>query len=336
MKILVTGAAGFIGYHTVLSLLKIGHEVVGMDNLNDYYNVSLKRARLHASGIDVQKISYGEPFTSKLHNAYKFIQCDLTDITKLSSIFRSLQFDKVINLAAQVGVRYSITNPSSYINSNIVGFNNILECCKDNNIKHLIYASSSSVYGDSVSFPSKESDNTDNPISLYAATKKADELMASCYSHLFDIATTGLRFFTVYGPWGRPDMAPLLFAKAIDEKQPIKLYNNGKMFRDFTYVDDIVNGIITVAEHPSHVKKRAIYNIGTSKPIALFDFVRVLENVMGKTAIKNMYPMQPGDVVKTYADTSALEKDYGYKPTTSLELGLSKMIEWYNEYKHLL
>lgn len=336
MRILVTGAAGFIGYHTVVSLLKLGHEIVGIDNLNDYYNVNLKKARLHASGIDVQAIKYGETLASTLNNTYKFVQCDLTDRSNIFSIFHTFQFDKVINLAAQVGVRYSITNPSSYINSNIVGFANILECCRDNNIKHLIYASSSSVYGDSVSFPSKESDNTDSPISLYAATKKADELMASCYSHLFDIATTGLRFFTVYGPWGRPDMAPLLFAKAIDKSQPIKLYNNGNMFRDFTYVEDIVKGIITVAEHPSSVKNNAIYNIGNSHPIALLDFVRALENVMGKTAVKNMCPIQPGDVIKTYADTSALEKDYGYRPTTSLELGLSKMAEWYKEYKHLL
>ncbi len=345
MKILVTGAAGFIGFHLVKALLERGDEVVGIDNICDYYDVNLKYSRLAETGINKDSISLNVPVHSANYANYIFIKLDITDRKNLDKLFFSYSFVRIINLAAQAGVRYSLENPYSYIEANIVGFLNILECCRHHKIKHLVYASSSSVYGNNAKMPLSTSDNVDHPISLYASTKKSNELMAHTYSHLFGIPTTGLRFFTVYGPWGRPDMALFLFTKAILIDKPIKVFNNGEMNRDFTYIDDIVKGIVRVLDHPpvsdpddkddSSVSTTApykIYNIGNSSPVRLMDFIEAIEAKLGIRAIKELMPMQPGDVPMTWADTSDLESDLGYKPNTSIYEGVGRFIDWYKEY----
>ncbi|NDW08340.1 NAD-dependent epimerase [Dysgonomonas sp. 520] len=337
MKILITGTAGFIGFHLVEKLAKQDDiEIVGIDNINDYYDVNLKYARLKTSGIDKEKIACGSLVESSIHNNYSFLKLDLADYQSLQDLFKTQKFDIVINLAAQAGVRYSIENPHSYVQSNIVGFTNILECCRYNNIKHLIYASSSSVYGMNNDVPFSENDNVDYPVSFYAATKKSNELMAHTYSHIFHLPTTGLRFFTVYGPWGRPDMAPMLFAKAISEGKAIKVFNHGDMQRDFTFIDDIIAGVAGLidklpdekSEHPFY----QIFNIGNSSPVKLMDFISTLENAIGEKAILDMQPIPPGDVTITYADTTKLEKCINYKPNTTIEEGVSSFIEWYNSF----
>ena len=318
MKILITGAAGFIGFSLTRRLLERGDSVVGIDNLNDYYPVALKRARL--AEIDSP--------------AFRFIEMDIADRKALPELFSAEHFDCVVNLAAQAGVRYSIENPWAYVDSNLVGFANILECCRHYPVGHLVYASSSSVYGGNEKVPFSEDDKVDNPVSLYAATKKSNELMASCYSKLYGIKATGLRFFTVYGPWGRPDMSPMLFAKAISAGQPIKVFNNGDMMRDFTYIDDIVEGVVRVMEHAP--ASHEVYNIGCSNPVKLMDFISEIEDALGRKAEKLMLPMQPGDVYQTYADTSKLERDFGYRPGVSLHEGIGKFIEWYRSDKNPL
>lgn len=333
MKVLVTGAAGFIGSYTVKALAGQGNEVVGLDNINSYYDVQLKYDRLAESGIEKERIADRAAVQSSVFPSYRFIKLDLTDREGLTRLFETERFDVVVNLAAQAGVRYSIENPYAYIESNVVGFLNLLECCRHYPVQHLVYASSSSVYGLNEKIPYSETDKADTPVSLYAATKKSNELMAHAYSKLYNIPTTGVRFFTVYGPWGRPDMAPCLFMKAILNGEPIKVFNNGQMRRDFTYIDDIIEGLMKIIAHPS--KKEIpfyIYNIGNSAPVELMDFISVIEKTAGKTAVKQMMGMQPGDVVCTYADTSRLEEDFGYKPATSIEEGIGKFYDWYVKY----
>jgi UDP-glucuronate 4-epimerase len=352
MKILVTGAAGFIGFHLVSNLIKRGDEVIGLDNVNDYYDVNLKFARLKETGINKEDIKWQKLSQSLKYANYKFIRINLEDREEIMCLFKKEKFDKVVNLAAQAGVRYSIENPYIYIDSNIIGFINILEACRHNKIQHLIYASSSSVYGNNSKMPLSTSDNVDHPISLYAATKKSNELMAHTYSHLYGLPTTGLRFFTVYGPWGRPDMALFIFTKSIIEGKPIDMYNQGNMFRDFTYVNDIIEGIIRVIDKTrlksnsqqtidnnqlldpsvSRTVPYKVYNIGNSSPVKLIEFVRVIENAIGKNAIKRFMNIQPGDVPKTWADTSDLEKDFNYKPNITVETGVNKFVAWYKEY----
>jgi UDP-glucuronate 4-epimerase len=332
MHILVTGAAGFIGYHLSEKLLARGDTVTGLDNLNDYYAVSLKEARLDRL---------------KSQPAFNFVRADLKDRTDIEALFAGNRFDAVINLAAQAGVRYSLENPHAYIDSNIVGFTNILECCRHHKIGHLVYASSSSVYGMNSSMPFSIHDNVDHPISLYAASKKANELMAHTYSHLYNIPTTGLRFFTVYGPWGRPDMALFLFTKAILADEPIKVFNNGNMQRDFTYIDDIVEGIIRVTDKPATPNPAwngstpdpgtssapyRLYNIGNNNPVLLTDFIGALENALGKTAQKELLPMQPGDVAATYANIDDLVEAVDYRPQTSVQEGINRFVAWYLEH----
>jgi UDP-glucuronate 4-epimerase len=330
MKILITGTAGFIGFHLAKRWLDEGHEVIGVDNINDYYDVSLKYVRLLKTGVEREKIEYGKPVQSKTHEKYHFVKINLEDAVALEKLFADEGFDTVVNLAAQAGVRYSILNPHAYIQSNIVGFTNLLESCRRYPVRHLVYASSSSVYGNDAPAPFLESTKTDSPVSLYAATKKSNELMAYSYSHLYEIAATGLRFFTVYGPYGRPDMAPMLFADAISNKKPIKVFNNGNLSRDFTYIDDIVEGIFRVMRKmPVATPPHTIYNIGCSQPVQLMDFIRTLEEAIGKKAILEMYPMQPGDVYQTYADTSALMRDFGYSPNVSLREGIDRFVKWY-------
>ena len=335
MKILISGSAGFIGFHLVKRLLGEGNEIVGVDNINDYYDVRLKYARLKETGIEENQVEYGKPVQSITFPNYRFIKLSLEDRPTMENLFAEERFDKVCHLAAQAGVRYSIKNPHAYIDSNIVGFMNILEGCRHNKIKHLVYASSSSVYGNSDKVPFSEEDRVDYPISLYAATKKANELMAHTYSHLYHLPTTGLRFFTVYGPWGRPDMAPMLFAKAITEGEPIKVFNHGDLSRDFTYIDDIIEGVVRVIDKiPSENERHPYYqlfNIGHSQPVPLMDFIHTMEEAMGKKAVLEMYPMQQGDVKITYADTSRLEQLVGYKPTTRLEEGVKRFVEWYSK-----
>lgn len=317
MKILVTGAAGFIGFHTVCRLAERGtDQIVGIDNLNDYYAVELKQARLAAS--------------PKTEN-YRFIQGDITDKAFIDRLFKDEKFDRVIHLAAQAGVRYSIENPYSYIDANILGFLNILEACRDNPVSHLVYASSSSVYGENDKIPYSEEDKTDRPVSLYAATKKSNELMAHAYKKLYGIRATGLRFFTVYGPWGRPDMAPYLFMQAILEGRKINVYNHGDMYRDFTYVGDIVTGILAVADSPEATGQE-VYNIGCGSPVNLMDFIRTIEQTTGREAVKEFKGMQPGDVYRTFADTTALERDFGYKPQIGLTEGIQAFYDWYTGY----
>ena len=347
MKILVTGTAGFIGYHLAKKLLERGDEVVGLDSINDYYSIDLKYGRLDDTGIAKKKISYGNKVVSDRFPKYSFIQLKLEDKQKLDTIFVKEKFDRVCNLAAQAGVRYSLQNPMAYIDSNIVGFANILEACRHNSIQHLVYASSSSVYGLNEDMPFSTHDNVDHPISLYAASKKSNELMAHTYSHLFGLPTTGLRFFTVYGPWGRPDMALFLFTKAISNDEPIKIFNKGNMRRDFTYVDDIVEGVIRVIDSsasangywtgksPDPATSKApyrVYNIGNSNPVNLMEFIEAIEESLGKKAIKEFLPMQPGDVPATWADTSDLENDLGYKPNTPVKEGVKRFVEWYRGY----
>ena len=335
MNILVTGAAGFIGFHLCLSLLKHQNKVVGIDNINDYYDTNLKKDRLAILQKDKN---------------FSFIKADLADKEAINKAFDETSFDRVINLGAQAGVRYSLQNPDAYINSNVVGFLNILEACRHHKTAHLVYASSSSVYGMNTSMPFSVHDNVDHPVSLYAATKKSNELMAHTYSHLFGLPTTGLRFFTVYGPWGRPDMAPFLFTSAILEGRPIKVFNNGKMKRDFTYVDDIVEGVVRVTDlipqsnpnfdssNPDPSISSApykIYNIGNNQPVELLKFIETIEEKTGKKAEKIFMPMQAGDVVATYADVSDLMKDTGFSPATPLEVGIGKFVDWYRDYYHI-
>jgi UDP-glucuronate 4-epimerase len=332
MRVLVTGAAGFIGMHISQRLLERGDEVIGVDNLNDYYEVSLKEARL-----------------ARLRDQpnFAFHQLDIADRDAMAALFAAERPDRVINLAAQAGVRYSLTNPHAYIDANIQGFLNILEGCRHTKVAHLVYASSSSVYGGNTKLPFSEHDNIDHPVSLYAATKKANELMAHTYSHLFGLPTTGLRFFTVYGPWGRPDMAPILFTKAILNNEPINVFNNGDMYRDFTYIDDIVEGVVRALDRtaepdpdfkpdaPDPATSNApyrVFNIGNNQPMRLMDFIAAIENSLGTEAKKNFMPMQPGDVKSTSADTSSLDNWVQFRPDTPVELGVSRFVEWYLDY----
>jgi len=324
MKILVTGAAGFIGYHLAQRLLSQGEQVYGIDNLNDYYDVNLKKARL----AQLQS-----------HSEFTFQHLDLSDRAGISQLLQNQKFDRVVHLAAQAGVRYSLENPHAYEDSNLTGFLNILEGCRHSKIEHLVFASSSSVYGANTKIPFAVSDNVDHPISLYAATKKANELMAHCYSHLYNLPITGLRFFTVYGPWGRPDMAYFKFVKAIAENQPIDVYNFGKMQRDFTYIDDVIEGVVRVMYKPpqsnsqnSSIAPYKIYNIGNNSPVELLTFIEVIEAAMGQTVTKNLLPMQPGDVPSTYADVDELMKDVGFKPVTPIEEGINHFVQWYRDY----
>ena len=331
-NVLVTGVAGFIGFHLTRRLLKDGYQVVGVDNLNPYYDVALKEARLEAL---------------KDESNFIFIKMDLTDRNQLGALFSRQAFDVVVNMAAQAGVRYSIENPYAYVDSNLVGFVNLLECCRHHSVKHFVFASSSSVYGANTTMPFSVHHNVDHPVSLYAATKKANELMAHTYSHLYGLPSTGLRFFTVYGPWGRPDMALFLFTRAILEDQPIKVYNHGKMQRDFTYIDDIIEGVVRVMgklpEANPHWNGAApdpgtssapykIYNIGNNNPVELIKFIEVIEAALGKRAQKEFMDLQPGDVVGTYADVDDLMHDVGFKPTTPIEVGVERFVEWFKDF----
>ncbi len=337
MTVLVTGAAGFIGFHLSKMLLANGVEVVGLDNLNNYYDPKLKAARL----------DYLYKLEKKSASNFIFIKEDISDQTKLNKIFEQYKPEKVVNLAAQAGVRYSIENPSAYINSNIVGFSNILECCRHNRVKHLVFASSSSVYGGNKSLPFSESAGVDHPVSLYAASKKCNELMAHSYSHLYGIPCTGLRFFTVYGPWGRPDMALFKFTKLMMEGKPIDVYNNGEMIRDFTYIDDVIESLVRVINKPPKANSNfnnmtpnpskswapyLVFNIGNSNPTSLIDFIAALEKELGIEAIKNFLPMQAGDVSSTAADTSEIESHIAFKPDTSVITGVKKFVKWYKKY----
>jgi UDP-glucuronate 4-epimerase len=334
-KILVTGAAGFIGYHLCEALIKQGHQVIGLDNINDYYDVNLKYARLDQLGIKKETaMVFSEMSESKLHGSQmQFNRLNLEDRVQLPELFKKYKFDMVCNLAAQAGVRYSIENPEAYIDSNINGFLNILECCRHYEVKRLVYASSSSVYGNSDITPFEETANVDYPISLYAATKKSNELMAHTYSHLYKIETIGLRFFTVYGPWGRPDMAMFLFTDAILNNEPINVFNNGYLSRDFTYIDDIISGVVTTLLLDSkNLSLYKLYNIGNGLPIQLLDFIKHLEQVIGATAIKKMLPMQAGDVDQTFANTTRLEHDYNYKPKVIVKEGIKQFVLWYKKF----
>jgi UDP-glucuronate 4-epimerase len=347
MKILVTGTAGFIGSHVALSLLSRGDKITGLDSINDYYDVNVKYGRLERAGIIKNSIEPGKIVHSNKYPGYSFIKMNLEDRAGLERLFTNEKFDMVCHLAAQAGVRYSLTNPYAYIDSNIIGFQNILECCRHNNVKHLAYASSSSVYGLNENYPFSTHDNVDHPISLYAATKKANELMAHTYSHLYRIPTTGLRFFTVYGPWGRPDMALFIFTKAIIEGRSIDVFNNGEMKRDFTYIDDIVTGIIKVLDNPpkgnhswsgkepdpsSSPAPYKVYNIGNNSPVNLMDFIKAIEKAIGKEAKKNFMPMQAGDVPATWADVDNLVKDLGYAPSVNVVDGVERFVKWYIEF----
>ncbi len=322
MKTLVTGAAGFIGMHTCQALLRQGHQVVGIDNLNDYYDPQLKRDRL--------QLLEG-------NSGFEFQRMDVSDADALLKLFQICAFDGVVHLAAQAGVRYSLHNPQAYIQSNLVGFANILETCRTYPLRHLVYASSSSVYGHNTKLPYAESDPVDQPVSLYAATKKSNELMAYSYSHLYGIPATGLRFFTVYGPWGRPDMSPMLFLKAILAGEPIKVFNHGQMQRDFTYIDDIVTGVVEVLKRPpsptpDQIVAHRILNIGNHQPVGLLDYVHLMEKLAGRPALIDLQPMQPGDVLATYADTTAIRKLTGFQPATPLETGLTRFVDWYRKH----
>ncbi len=347
MKILVTGSAGFIGSFVVQQLLARGDEVVGLDNINDYYDINLKLGRLKQAGINEESLNWFKFVQSEQYPNYRFIRINLEEKQALQMLFANEKFDRVCHLAAQAGVRYSIDNPDAYVKSNIEGFLNILEACRWNNIQHLVYASSSSIYGLNSKVPFSEHDSIAHPVSLYAATKKSNELMAHAYSHLYNLPTTGLRFFTVYGPWGRPDMSPFLFADAILNDRPIKVFNNGDMLRDFTYIDDITEGVIRCidkiaapnptwdAENPDPSTSSApyrLFNIGNSTPVKLMDFIEAIEKGCGKEATKNYLPMQPGDVYQTNADTQDLETYIGYKPTTTIAEGIKQTITWFKDY----
>ena len=350
MKILLTGAAGFIGSFVARRLLSRGDHVTGVDNINDYYDPELKYGRLSTLGISKESVSWYKFSLSDIYPEFRFIRMNLQERNAMEMLFANGEFDVVVNLGAQAGVRYSIDNPYTYIESNIDGFITILEGCRHNNVKHLVYASSSSVYGLNSKVPFSEQDGIAHPVSLYAATKKSNELMAHAYSHLYGLPTTGLRFFTVYGPWGRPDMSPFLFTDAILNHRPIKVFNNGDMLRDFTYIDDIVEGIIRVIDHPpsgsplwdetqpdpsTSSAPYRIYNIGNSQPVRLMDFIHTVEEAAGIEAEKIFLPMQPGDVYQTNADTSALENDLRFKPCTSLNEGIAKTVVWYKSYYNL-
>jgi len=347
MNILVTGAAGFIGAHVALELLLKGHNVFGIDNLNDYYDIELKTARLKFIKRQLALKAVASRDQDPRSGTLTFLQLDIASMEPLRKIFKDHKIDRVVNLAAQAGVRYSLENPHAYIQSNIVGFTNILECCRHNSVEHLVYASSSSVYGANESMPFSVKDNVDHPLSLYAATKKSNELMAHTYSHLYDLPTTGLRFFTVYGPWGRPDMSPFLFVNAISKGLPIKVFNYGKHRRDFTYIDDIVAGVLGVLEQPARTDESwsalvpnpctskapfRLYNIGNSEPIELMDFIAAIEDALGKKAQKEMLPMQPGDVPDTYADISELVDAIGYRPKMNIYDGVQHYVSWYRSY----
>lgn len=350
MKILVTGAVGFIGSFVCRRLLERGDEVVGLDNINDYYDINLKFGRLRILGIDHDLESWYKFTGSTTYPRFRFIRMNLEDTQAMKMLFANEGFDAVVNLAAQAGVRYSIENPYAYVQSNMDGFLNILEGCRHNKIKHLVYASSSSVYGLNGKVPFSESDSIAHPVSLYAASKKSNELMAHSYSHLYGIPSTGLRFFTVYGPWGRPDMSPMLFTDAILNDRPIKVFNNGDMLRDFTYIDDIVEGVIRTIDNtatpnadwdainPDPSTSRApyrIYNIGNSNPVKLMDFIGCIENACGKQAQKKFMPMQPGDIYQTNADTSQLEGAVGFKPDKNIQEGINETVNWYREFYNL-
>lgn len=347
MKILITGAAGFIGSYLSHSLLDRGDEIIGLDCINDYYDVNLKYDRLSLLGIGRSIISENKLVQSSKYLNFQFIQCRLEDKECLVSLFKDQDFDIVVNLAAQAGVRYSLINPDSYIQSNVVGFLNLLECCRNYPVKHLVYASSSSVYGLNGKTPFSVHDSIAHPVSLYAATKKSNELMAHTYSHLYQIPTTGLRFFTVYGPYGRPDMSPSLFAHAIYKGEALKVFNYGKMRRDFTYIDDIVAGVVKVIDsipqaNPDWDKIQAdpatssapyrIYNIGNQNPVSLMEYIEAFEAAAGKEAIKEFLPMQPGDVQETYSDMSDMIRDFDYLPTISVQEGVSRFMQWFKEY----
>ncbi len=342
MKILVTGAAGFIGFHLSQVLVKRGHQVIGLDNINDYYDTSLKYDRLKELGISKEKAKTGnKKVVSTLYDeAFQFIRLSLEQSVELTQLFEKEGFNVVCNLAAQAGVRYSLENPNAYIQGNIVGFFNILECCRHNGVEHLVYASSSSVYGANKKIPFETSDKVDHPVSLYAATKKSNELMAHTYTHLYGFPTTGLRFFTVYGPWGRPDMAMFLFTDAMLKENPINVFNHGNMERDFTYVDDIVEGVLKVIEE--NVQPRIqndlaykVYNIGNNKSVKLLDFIEAIETELGIKAKRNLMEIQPGDVEKTWANVDDLIQDFDYHPNTPIEVGVAKFISWYKKYYNI-
>lgn len=350
MKILVTGVAGFIGSFVCRRLLERGDEVVGLDNINSYYDINLKYGRLSTLGIYQTDIDNYKFVQSNIYPSFSFVKMSIEDTQAMQMLFANGKFDKVVNLGAQAGVRYSIENPYAYAESNINGFLNVLEGCRHNGIKHLIYASSSSVYGLNGKVPFSEKDSIAHPVSLYAATKKSNELMAHTYSHLYGIPTTGMRFFTVYGPWGRPDMSPFLFADAILHDRSIKVFNNGDMLRDFTYIDDIVEGVLRVIDSipqpdiswnsaqpdpSSSTAPYKIYNIGNSRPVKLMDFIQAIEEAIGKEAKKVYLPMQPGDVYQTYADTTSLQKELGFQPHTSIKVGVKETINWYKEFYKL-
>lgn len=334
MQILITGAAGFIGFHLCKRLLVEGFDVLGLDNINEYYDQELKYARLEQLGINRKQAAEFHSCSNshRYKGQFQFVRVDLEDRENLPALFKKHKVEVVCNLAAQGGVRYSIDNPEIYVDSNITGFLNLLECCRRNKVKHLIYASSSSVYGLSNDVPFKETANVDNPVSLYAATKKCNELMASTYSHLYHFKTTGLRFFTVYGPWGRPDMATFLFTKAIWNRKPIKVFNNGDLERDFTYIDDIVEGVYKVIRDERKDPEHKIYNIGNNAPISLMGFIEEIETQLEIPAIKQLLPMQPGDVIKTWADVSSLKRDFGYEPNTPLKEGIKNFLSWFKMY----
>ncbi|MBS9522993.1 NAD-dependent epimerase [Litoribacter ruber] len=347
MKFLITGTAGFIGFHLAKKILDRGDEVIGLDNINDYYDVNLKYSRLENTGIDREAIEWHKKVSSSKYPNYSFVRMNLEDKEQMMELFENEKFDVVINLAAQAGVRYSLTNPDAYIDANIIGFLNILEACRKYPVKHLVYASSSSVYGANTKMPFSIHHNVDHPVSLYATSKKSNELMAHTYSHLFNIPTTGLRFFTVYGPWGRPDMALFLFTEAILKDEAINVFNEGKMKRDFTFIEDIVEGVMRVADRPaarnqdwtgdepdpgtSYAPYR-VYNIGNSNPVLLMDFIKAIEVKLGKEAKKNLLPLQPGDVPASHADVEDLVRDCDYKPNTPIQKGIDAFIEWYREY----
>lgn len=353
MKILVTGSAGFIGFHLVRKLINRGDRVFGIDNINDYYDVGLKYARLREMGISDEAEKWHTKVNSSKNPEYSFIRMNVEDVGQLDDLFRAEGFDKVCHLAAQAGVRYSLQKPFVYVTSNLTGFVSILESCRHHRIKHLVYASSSSVYGNNKKMPLSTGDRVDHPISLYAATKKSNELMAHTYSHLFGLPTTGLRFFTVYGPWGRPDMALFLFTKAILDNKPIQVFNNGDMYRDFTYIDDIVEGLIRVIDSPpgahNHPENELtgevngsgnlttdapykVYNIGNSSPVALMEYISAIEKNLGKEAEKQFLPMQPGDVPRTEADVTDLMRDLNYRPETPVAVGIERFLDWYRTY----
>lgn len=331
MKILVTGTAGFIGFHLAKRLTSRGDEVVGLDNINDYYDTDLKYARLAECGISRHDADSRRVVASTTIPGYHFLKASLEDAGTINTLFASEKFDAVCNLAAQAGVRYSLINPQAYIDSNITGFINILEACRHYPVKHLVYASSSSVYGSNTKMPLSTADRTDHPVSLYAASKKSNELMAHAYSHLFGLPTTGLRFFTVYGPWGRPDMAAFLFTRAIIDGKPMTIFNNGDMYRDFTYIDDIIEGVVRVIDHApvENTPPAELFNIGNSSPVKLMDYIEAIEKALGKKAIREFLPMQPGDVYKTFADVSHLEEKLNYHPSTPVTEGVKRFVDWY-------